>query len=101
MTAVGAADYHEGVAPQMFVYQVINFNREEMFFGTSEVPLEKELERLAKDRQGPASGWAKGEVVSWRPLTELLDPSMAKTLHKQFESKRAPNKFRVIPTFVE
>ncbi len=101
MTARGDADYLVGVDAPRFVYQVINFNREELFFGTAEESLDRELERLAKDPKGPASGWKKGDVVSWRPLTDKLDPQMARTLHRQFESKAPPNKFKVIPTFAE
>jgi hypothetical protein len=85
-------------APRL-VYQVINFSREELFFGTTELDLEREVERLSRDTQGPTAGWKRGEVVSWRPLTEKIDPLMARTLHKQFEAKPPPNRFKVLATF--
>jgi hypothetical protein len=83
----------------MIVYQLINFDREEIIFGTTDVHIEKEVERIAKDPKGPAAHWKKGDLVHWRPLTDLLEPETAKGLHKDLESKTPPNKFRVIPTF--
>ena len=100
LDAAAAADYLECVAP-MIVYQVINFDREEMFFGTTDIHLEKEIERIAKDPAGPAKDWGQGEVVHWRPLTDLLEPSTARSLHQDLEAKDKPNKFTVIPTFKE
>jgi hypothetical protein len=85
----------------MIVYQIINFDREEIIYGTTDIQLEKEVERLAKDPKGPTAGWKKGEVVQWRPLTDLLEPKMAKWLHKELEAKVPPNKYRVIQTFKE
>ncbi len=85
----------------MIVYQVVNLDRQELFFGTTVVHLDQEIERLAKDPRGPASGWKKGEVVHWRPLTPPLSPSFARQLHRDFEKKTPPNKFKVIPTYRE
>lgn len=82
----------------MIVYQVINLDRQEMFFGTTALQLEEEIERVAKDPRGPALGWKRGDVVRWRPLTALLEEVQARALHKDLESKDAPNKFRVIQT---
>ena len=83
----------------MIVYQVVNLDRQELFFGTTAVQLEKEIERLAKDSSGPAAGWQRGDVVHWRPLTPLISSSFARQLHREFEKKTPPNKFKVIPTF--
>jgi hypothetical protein len=86
---------------QMIVYQLINFDREEIIFGTTDIHLEKEVERIAKDPKGPASHWKKGDVVQWRPLTDLIDPAFARQLHKELESKMPPNKYKVIQTYRE
>lgn len=83
----------------MIVYQVVNLDRQELFFGTTAVELEKEIERLAKDPKGPAAAWQKGDVVHWRPLTDLIAPEFAKQLHQEFEKRKPPNKFKVIPTY--
>ncbi len=85
----------------MYVYQVVNLDREELFFGRTSEHLDKELMRLAKDPNGPAAEWSKGDAVHWRPLTDVLEPSVAETLHKEFESRTPPNKFRVIKTASE
>ncbi|MBK8013229.1 MAG: hypothetical protein IPK13_17965 [Deltaproteobacteria bacterium] len=82
------------------VYQVINFTREEMFFGTTDVHLEKEIERIAKDPSGPAADWQKGDIVHWRPLTDPLEEESARSIHRELESRPKPNKYRVIQTFV-
>jgi hypothetical protein len=86
---------------EMIVYQVVNLDRQELFFGTTSTPLEKEIERLAKDTGGPASTWQRGDVVHWRPLTPMISASFARQLHREFEKKTPPNKFKVIPTFKE
>jgi hypothetical protein len=83
----------------MIVYQLINFDQEEIIFGTTDIHIEKEVERIAKDPKGPAAHWKKGDVVQWRPLTDLLDPPAARQLHKDLEAKTPPNKYRVIRTF--
>ena len=85
----------------MIVYQIINFDREEIIFGHTEIHIEKEVERIAKDPKGPASHWKKGDLVQWRPLTDLIAPERAAELHKELESHTPPNKYRVIPTFKE
>lgn len=85
---------------QRIVYQVINLKREEMFFGTTDIHLEKEMERIAKDPRGPASGWKEKDTVIWRPLTELLDERQARALHRDLERKKPP-KYKVIPTWTE
>lgn len=82
----------------MIVYQLINFSQEEMLFGTTDHQLNEEVERIAKDPKGPTRHWKKGDVVQWRPLTMLLEPDVAKQLHRQLEAKTPPNKFKVIPT---
>lgn len=83
------------------VFQVINFDREEMFFGHTDVQLEQTIERIAKDPSGPAAGWKKGDLVHWRPLTEMVDEARAKQIHRELQSKVPPNKFKVIPTPVD
>lgn len=87
------------MSEKLLVYQVMNFDREEMFFGTTALEMEKELEKIARNTSGPARGWKKGEVVSWRPLAEDLDPAAAKTLHRELERGTPPNKFAIIPTY--
>lgn len=84
---------------KVIVYQVMNFDREEMFFGTTALHIEKEIERLAKKTDGPARGWKKGDTVSWRPLTDLLDPQAANVLHRELEQGTPPNNYTVIPTY--
>lgn len=86
------------MAGKLFVYQVINFDEEEMFFGTSDQELEKEIERIAKDPSGPAKAWKQGQLVQWRALTDELPEAQAKSLHKDLEARQPPNKFRVIST---
>ncbi len=83
---------------QLYVYQITNFDSEEMIFGTSELPIEKEVERIAKDPNGPAKAWKQGQVVQWRPLTDLMPASRAHSLHLELESKTPPNKYRVLKT---
>jgi hypothetical protein len=86
---------------EVMFYQVINFDRQEVFFGVTAQHIEKEIERLAKDRASPAGAWKKGEIVSWRPIADGLKPNEAKVLHRQFEQKTPPNKMKVIKTFKE
>jgi hypothetical protein len=83
--------------PERIVFQVINMDREEMFFGTTDMELTKTIEAIAKDAKGPAAGWQKGELVHWRPLTDLLPAEQAKSLASDLEKKTPPNKFKVIP----
>ena len=87
------------IVGKMIVYQLINEDRQEIIFGTTDIHIEKEVERIAKDTKGPAAGWKKGNLVRWRPLTDLLEPEVARQIHKDLESKTPPNKFRVIPTY--
>lgn len=98
LTAEPLADTPRGVN-KVIVYQLINEDRQEIIFGTTDIHLEKEVERVAKEKNGPASGWKKGDLVRWRPLTDLMDPEVARQLHKDLEGKVPPNKFRVIPTW--
>jgi hypothetical protein len=84
---------------EMIVYQVVNLDRQELFFGTTSIQMEQEIERLARDPNSPAKGWQKGDVVHWRPLTPLISRSFARQLHREFEKKTPPNKFKVLPTF--
>ncbi len=85
----------------MIVYQVMNFDREEILYGTTTGKLEEEILKLAKDRKGPAKEWSKNEVVSWRPITGPLEEPEARLLHREFESKTPPNKFTVLKTYSE
>ena len=85
-------------AKQLYVYQITNFDAEEMIFGTGELPIEKEVERIAKDPNGPAKAWKQGQVVQWRPLTDLMPPQRAQSLLLELESKTPPNKYRVLKT---
>ena len=94
-----ANQYAEAVSAPLIVYQIMNFDREEILYGTCEEPLEVELERLAKDPRGPTKLWKHGEVVSWKPITEPLDPSSARMLHRELENGQPPNKFTVLKTF--
>ncbi len=83
----------------MIVYQLINEDRQEIIFGTTEIHIEKEVERIAKDTKGPTATWKKGDLIRWRPLTDLIEPETAHQLHKDLESKVPPNKFAVIRTY--
>ncbi len=83
------------------VYQVVNLDAQELFFGHTDIHLEKEIAKIARDRKGPTRDWRKGDTVHWRPLTDMISKSFAQKLHKQFESKSPPNKFAVISTFKE
>ena len=87
------------VAEPLIVYQIMNFDREEILYGTCVEPLEKELERLAKDPRGPTKLWKHGEVVSWKPVTEPLEPASAHMLHREFENGNPPNKFTVLKPY--
>ena len=86
---------------KLVLFQVINITQQELLFGTTNEGLEKEIARLAKNPRGPTGHWKKGDLVHWRPLTDLVDARMARRLHKDFESKTPPNKFKVIPTYAE
>ncbi len=77
----------------------MNFDRQETLYGTCEEPIEKELERLAKDPRGPTRHWKHGEVVSWKPITGPLERIEARMLHREFETGKPPNKFTVLKTF--
>ncbi|MEL6187194.1 MAG: hypothetical protein AAFU79_21420 [Myxococcota bacterium] len=82
------------------VYQIINHDREETFFGVTDIQLEAEVERIAKDPQGPARAWKKGETVEWRPLTDVMDLEGAKLLHRELEGSTG-REFTLIPTFAD
>ena len=89
--------YRRGV-PRFVVFQVINHDREETFFGVTDRPLDDEIGTLARDPNGPAGGWKKGETVEWRPLTGLLEWEGARMLHRRLERSKGRG-FRLIPTF--
>ena len=100
MTRGPAAGSSNGVA-EVVVYQIMNFDREEILYGVTGGKLEDEVLRLARDRKGPTKDWSKDEVVSWRPITGALKPAEARLLHREFESKTPPNKFTVLKTYSE
>jgi len=77
----------------------MNFDREEILYGTCAEPMEKELERLSKDPRGATRHWKHGEVVSWKPITEPLEEASARMLHREFENGQPPNKFKVLKSF--
>ena len=79
------------------VFQVINHDREEIFFGVTDIDLRETMGEIAKDKNGPAKDWKQGEVVQWRPLTDFLPEEQAYALAAELEGKEPPNKFRVIP----
>lgn len=84
---------------QRYLYQVINNTRQEIVFGATDQPLEKELERMAKDPKSPTAPWKLGDEVSFRSLTEPMEDSLLKYLYKNLESRTPPNKFKVLKTF--
>ena len=79
------------------VFQVINHDREEIFFGVTDIDLRETMGEIAKDKDGPAKDWQQGEIVQWRPLTDFLPEEQAYSLAAELEEKEPPNKFRVIP----
>ena len=79
------------------VFQVINHDREEIFFGVTDEQLEQHMGELAKDTSGPAKEWKQGELVQWRPLTDFLPEEQAVALAIELEGRDPPNKFRIIP----
>lgn len=81
----------------LVVYQVLNLDREEMFFGVTDMMLEEQMGEIAKMKDGPAKGWAKGELVQWRPLTDFMPEEQAVALASELEGKVPPNKYAVIP----
>ena len=81
------------------VYQVMNLEREELFYGTTAGSLNDEILRLARDPRSPAKEWKRGEAVAWRPLSSPLEPEAAKLLHREFESREPPNKFKILKTY--
>lgn len=85
----------------LIVYQVMNLEREEVFYGTTATSLNDEILRLAKDPRSPAKQWKRGEAVAWRPLSVPLDPDAARLLHREFEMREPPNKFKVLKTYKE
>lgn len=98
MTGLSAGDTCDSVA-QRYLYQVINNTRQEIVFGATDQPLEKELERMAKDPKSPTSTWKLGDEVNFRSLTEPMDEGLLKYLHKNLESRTPPNKFKVLKTY--
>lgn len=84
---------------KLVVYQVMNFDREELFYGTTALELDREIEKIAKNTSGPAREWKKGDTVSWRPLTDKMEAAAAHMLHRELEQRTPPNKFTVIPTY--
>ena len=85
----------------MILFQVMNFDREEILYGTTAGTVEAEIERLSKDPRGPTKHWKHGEVVSWKPITGPLAAHEAGMLHREFEKKAPPNKFKVLATYRE
>ena len=83
----------------LVVYQVINHDREQIFYGTSAGHVSDELDKIARDPTGPAKEWKVGDTVTWRILSVPLKPAEARLLHRQFESGQPPMKFAVIPTY--
>ncbi len=79
------------------VYQVVNLDREEMFFGITDIELAKQMGEIAKLRDGPAAGWQRGELVQWRPLTDWLPEDQALAMARDLEKKKPPNRFTVHP----
>jgi hypothetical protein len=90
----------KGVADGLILFQVMNFDREEILYGTTAESVEKAIEALAKDPRSPARHWKRGEVVSWKPITDVVEPASARMLHREFESRTPPNKFKVLKTYV-
>lgn len=78
------------------VYQVINHDREQIFYGTTSGQVADELEKIARDPGGPAKGWKFGDTVTWRTLSPPLKLVEALYLQRQFESGEPPMKFAVI-----
>lgn len=99
LTPGWAVSTSQNVAEQLIVYQIMNFDREEILYGTCPEPFEKELERISKDPRGPTRHWQYGEVVSWKPITEPLEPASARMLHREFEKGTPPNKFKVLESY--
>jgi hypothetical protein len=81
----------------LVVFQVLNHDRSEMFFGVANTDLRDVMGEIAGDKDGPAKDWKQGELVQWRPLTDFLPESQAMALAKELESRSPPNKFTVIP----
>ena len=97
-----SSGYLQGVAEEaqnegLVVYQVLNHDRSEMFFGVANTDLREVMGEIAKDKNGPAKDWQPGELVQWRPLTDFLPETQAVALAKELESRSPPNKFTVIP----
>ncbi|MFO0726912.1 MAG: hypothetical protein U1E65_24215 [Myxococcota bacterium] len=84
---------------QSFLYQVINHTRQEILYGTTDLALDKEVERLSKDPKCPASAWQRGDAVGWRPLTDWMDEAIVRNLHQSIEARTPPNKFKVLKTY--
>lgn len=82
----------------LVVYQVINHDREQIFYGTTAGQVSDELEKIARDPGGPAKGWKFGDTVTYRTLSAPMKPVEALYLHRQFEQSEPPMKFKVIPT---
>lgn len=84
---------------QSFLFQVINHTRQEIFYGTTDQVLDKEMEKLAKDPKGPAAGWQRGDAVSWRAMTDWMDEAIVRNLHQSIETRVPPNRFKVLKTY--
>jgi hypothetical protein len=81
------------------LYQIINLDRREVIFGTTERNLDDEVVRVARDPKSPVRQWRKGERVQWRALSSALDSRVARQLHRDMESHGSTENFTVIPTF--
>lgn len=88
------------MADGFILFQVMNFDREEILYGTTSGSVEKAIEALAKDPRSAAREWKRGEVVSWKPITEPMAESAVRLLHREFETRTPPNKFKVLKTYV-
>lgn len=102
MTQVPSAVYFRDVAEAekkegKLVYQVLNLDREEMFFGVTDFDIDATVGAVAKINGGPAAGWKSGELVQWRPLTDILPDKQAMALADELQGKTPPNKFKVLP----
>lgn len=79
------------------VFQVINHDQKETFFGVTDRHLDKTIEAIAKDPKGPARGWKKGDTVEWRPLTEPMELEGAELVHRELETS-GKRDYATIPT---
>lgn len=84
------------VAKERVVFQFMNHSREEMFYVTTDIPIEEMILKIAKDRKGPAKDWEKGDAVNWRPLTDLLPAEQAHAMAVELSGTKPPNNYEII-----